>query len=217
MHIATYPIDQCVASRNGLRFHGCGYTYIARQTALHLRKEKDRLNIIALHLGSGACACAIKNGCSWDTSMGLTPVSGLTGATRSGSIDPRMPRCQPTPLPPFSACLTPRNLNSLGFHYTNSAGKLASSSTSDLHISRAEEILDSESGWQALAGTTDFGVIATLNEASHRLAFDLFVDRMCAYVGSYHVSLRGDVDALVFASGIGEKSSQLRRAVVENL
>ncbi|KAJ6787428.1 hypothetical protein PWT90_03268 [Aphanocladium album] len=193
--VATYPIDQGVASRNGLRkygFHGLSYAYITRQTAQHLGKDAHRLNIIALHLGSGASACAIRNGCSWDTSMGLTPLSGLPGATRSGSIDP-----------------------SLVFHYTNSAGKLSSSSTSDLHISRAEEILNSESGWHALTGTKDFRAIAASNDANHKLAFDLFVDRICAFVGSYYVALRGEVDALVFAGGIGEKSSQLRSAVVD--
>lgn len=91
-HIATYPIDQEVASRRGLRkygFHGLSYGFIARRTAQYLKKDIGELNIIALHLGSGASACAIKNGRSWDTSMGLTPLSGLPGATRSGSIDPR--------------------------------------------------------------------------------------------------------------------------------
>jgi len=48
-----------------------------------------------------------------------------------------------------------------------------------------------------------------------RLAFDLFVDRICGFIGTYYVSLRGQVDALVFAGGIGEKSAELRRRVVE--
>jgi len=50
-----------------------------------------------------------------------------------------------------------------------------------------------------------------------KLAFDLFVDRICGFIGSYYVSLRGDVDALVFAGGIGEKSDRLRRAVVDQI
>lgn len=50
-----------------------------------------------------------------------------------------------------------------------------------------------------------------------KLAFDLFVDRICGFVGSYYVSLRGQMDALVFAGGIGEKSSELRAAVVDQL
>ena len=97
-------------------------------------------------------------------------------------------------------------------------GKLSPASTKDLHISVAETILNKESGWKALTGTTNFGEIAdpTSFDPSHQLAFDLFVDRVSAYVGSYYVSLRGEVDALVFAGGIGERSDRLRRTVVEN-
>lgn len=91
-HISTYPIDQDVARKNHLRkygFHGISYSFITRSVAQFLGRKPEELNIIALHLGSGASACAIKHGKSWDTSMGLTPVAGLPGATRSGSIDPR--------------------------------------------------------------------------------------------------------------------------------
>jgi acetate kinase len=48
-----------------------------------------------------------------------------------------------------------------------------------------------------------------------KLAFDIVVDRICHYVGSYYVSLNGKVDALVFAGGIGEKSPELRRDVTK--
>lgn len=91
-HIRTYPINQEVAKKNHLRkygFHGISYSFIARSVASFLGKDLAETNIIALHLGSGASACAIKNGRSYDTSMGLTPVAGLPGATRSGSVDPR--------------------------------------------------------------------------------------------------------------------------------
>lgn len=94
-------------------------------------------------------------------------------------------------------------------------GKLSPSSTKDLHISRAEEILNKQSGWKALAGTTNFAEIASSSEPARQLAFDLLVDRICAFVGTYYVSLRGDVDALVFAGGIGERSARLRAAVAD--
>lgn len=100
------------------------------------------------------------------------------------------------------------------FHYASDVGKLSPASTSKLHISTAEEILNKESGWKALTGTTDFGVIARSDEPKHKLAFDIFVDRVCGFVGGYYVSLEGQVDALVFAGGIGEKSDRLRREVV---
>jgi acetate kinase len=91
-HVRTYPISQEIAKKNGLRkygFHGISYSFITRSVASFLGKPESETNIIALHLGSGASACAIKNGKSWDTSMGLTPLAGLPGATRSGSVDPR--------------------------------------------------------------------------------------------------------------------------------
>lgn len=217
-HIRTYPIDPEIAKRNRLRkygFHGISYAFITRTAAEFLGKPRDKVNLIALHLGSGASACAIKGGKSWDTSMGLTPLAGLPGATRSGSVDPRS-----APPPPkstlFPRSLTPR---SLVFHYAANAGRLSSSSTKDLHISRAEEILNKHAGWKALTGTTDFGDIVSSSRSSpeKKLAFDLFVDRICGFVGAYYVSLHGEVDALVLAGGIGEKSAELRAAVVGHL
>lgn len=105
--------------------------------------------------------------------------------------------------------------NSLVFHYASDVGKLSPASTEKLHISTAEEILNKGSGWKSLTGTTNFGIIAASDEPQHRLAFDLFVDRICGFVGSYYVSLLGQVDAIVFAGGIGERSARLRAAVVD--
>jgi len=193
--IYTYPIDPKVARRNQLRkygFHGISYAFIIRSVAEFLGKPENETSIIALHLGSGASACAIKNGESFDTTMGLTPLAGLPGATRSGSIDP-----------------------SLVFHYTHHAGRLSRSSTKDMPLSTAEEILNIKSGWKAMTGTTDFGKISASEDPQCQLAFKIFVDRILGYVGSYYVSLEGKVDALVFAGGIGEKGSKLRTAITE--
>ncbi|CAM1507291.1 Fc.00g069320.m01.CDS01 [Cosmosporella sp. VM-42] len=196
-HIYTYPINPKIAKSNRLRkygFHGISYAFITRSVAEFLHKDVSKLNIIALHLGSGASACAIRDGKSWDTSMGLTPLAGLPGATRSGSVDP-----------------------SLVFHYASDVGKLSPASTKHLHISVAEEILNKQSGWKAMTGTTNFGVVADSDDPACHLAFDIFVDRVSGFVGSYYVSLEGKVDALVFAGGIGEKSDKLRKAVVERV
>ncbi|KAK4898743.1 hypothetical protein LTR27_003916 [Elasticomyces elasticus] len=196
----TYAIDQKVAKRNKLRkygFHGLSYAFITRAVASHLQKPTKDLNIVALHLGSGASACCIKGGESIDTSMGLTPLAGLPGATRSGSIDP-----------------------SLIFHFTHDAGKPSRSSAKGMHITEAEDILNKKSGWQALTGTTDFGAISSKAEqgdAACKLAFDIFVDRVIDFVAAYYVKLGGRVDALVFAGGIGEKGVQLRQAIVEKV
>lgn len=78
-------------------------------------------------------------------------------------------------------------------------------------------MLNAESGWCSLTGTTDFAIIAASSHSNCKLAFDMFVNRICGYIGSYYVALQGRVDALVFAGGIGEKCPQLRAAVVEQL
>ena len=113
--IETYPIDPGTAKKNKLRkygFHGISYAFITRSVADFLKKPEGETSIIALHLGSGASACAVKNGKSLDNSMGLTPLAGLPGATRSGDVDP-----------------------SLIFHFTHDAGSPSPSSTKEMHIS----------------------------------------------------------------------------------
>lgn len=107
--------------------------------------------------------------------------------------------------------------SSLVFHYASDVGKLSPASTAQLHISKAEEILNKHCGWSALTGTTDFGKIAASKEPQCILAFQLLVDRIAGFIGSYYVSLEGRVDALVFAGGIGEKSASLRAAVSERV
>jgi acetate kinase len=195
--ISTYPIDQEIAQKNKLRkygFHGISYSFIVHAVSTYLKKPIEELNIVALHLGSGASACCIKNGKSLDTSMGLTPLAGLPGATRSGSIDP-----------------------SLMFHFTHAAGKPSRSSSEKMHITQAEEILNKNSGWKSLTGTTDFGKISSSERAEDKLAFNIFVDRIANYTAPYFTKLDGKVDALVFAGGIGEKGGKLREAVVRGV
>ena len=112
--VETYPIDPEIANKNKLRkygFHGISYAFITRSVAEFLKKPESETSIIALHLGSGASACAIKNGKSLDNSMGLTPLAGLPGATRSGDVDP-----------------------SLIFHFTHDAGRPSPGSTKEMHI-----------------------------------------------------------------------------------
>ncbi|PPQ63930.1 hypothetical protein CVT24_010328 [Panaeolus cyanescens] len=210
IHISSYAIDQNIAHKKGLKkygFHGLSYAFILNAVSQYLQKPKESLNLILLHLGSGASACAVQNGKSLDTSMGLTPLSGLPGATRSGTIDP-----------------------SLIFHYTARAGRMSHDPNVATHVgvTRAEDLLNRKSGWKALTGTTDFGVIASKAELGnrdpalsaqnpYRLAFDLFVDRILDFVGSYHLKLKGDVDAIVFAGGIGERSVELRAIVSDRI
>ncbi|KAH9910938.1 Acetokinase family-domain-containing protein [Fomitopsis serialis] len=208
LHVARYAINPEVAHKRGRKkygFRGPSYAYILGAVGHYLQKDTSALNLIVMHLGSGASICAIRNGQSLDTSMGLTPVSGLPGATRSGLVD-----------------------LSLIFHYRNRAVWITHDQTVDVRVTQAEEILNTESGWKALTGTSDFNevvknmqehlqqqgamkgrdVVDWQSKATWKLKFDLFrvVDRR----------LGGRADAIVFSGGIDERSAELREAVVRS-
>lgn len=69
-------------------FHGTSHSFVSKRVAELLEKPYEELKTVVCHLGNGASVCAVKNGKSVDTSMGLTPLEGLVMGTRSGDIDP---------------------------------------------------------------------------------------------------------------------------------
>ena len=86
-----YALDYEMYKKYKIRrygFHGTSHAYVTKVAAGILNKEISKLNLITLHLGNGASACAIKKGKSIDTSMGFTPLEGLVMGSRSGDIDP---------------------------------------------------------------------------------------------------------------------------------
>lgn len=85
----TYALSEALRQRvRRYGFHGSSHAYIANAAAQVLDKPLNDLNIISLHLGNGASACAISAGKSVDTSMGFTPLEGLVMGTRAGDLDP---------------------------------------------------------------------------------------------------------------------------------
>lgn len=121
---------------------------------------------------------------------------GLPGATRSGSIDP-----------------------ALIFHHTLNASALAQNQS----ISKAEIILNTQSGFKALAGTSDFADVtqrAEMGEERALQCYDLFLDRVSGFIISYLSQLLahgGHVDGVVFAGGIGENAAGLRRDLMQSV
>ncbi len=86
-----YAVPKHWYSAHGVRrygFHGLSHAHVARKAARFLGRPLEQLNLIVLHLGSGASACAIQGGRSIDTSMGMTPLEGLGMGTRCGDLDP---------------------------------------------------------------------------------------------------------------------------------
>lgn len=89
-----YAVDPALARTMHIRrygFHGTSHQYVAGRAAQLLGRPVEELNLISLHLGNGASACAIRGGVSVETSMGTTPLEGLIMGTRSGDLDPAIP------------------------------------------------------------------------------------------------------------------------------
>ncbi len=86
-----YPLPLHLYERQGIRrygFHGSSHEYVANKAAHYLQKPLNKCNLITVHLGNGASICAVKQGQSYDTTMGFTPLEGLMMGTRCGDIDP---------------------------------------------------------------------------------------------------------------------------------
>ena len=88
-HLYAIPLklEKSLAIRR-YGFHGTSHSFVAKEAVKILNRPLEELNLITLHLGNGASACAIQNGKSIDTSMGFTPLEGLVMGTRSGDLDP---------------------------------------------------------------------------------------------------------------------------------
>ena len=91
--VYTYPLPEKIRDEYGFRrygFHGISHEYVAKEAAKIIRKPFKKLRIITCHLGGGSSITCVKNGRAVDTSMGFSPMEGLTMMTRSGSIDPKI-------------------------------------------------------------------------------------------------------------------------------
>jgi len=189
-HAFHYALPRHLYKLHHLRrygFHGTSHAWVARETAKHLRRDLEELNLITLHLGNGASATAIENGRSVDTSMGLTPLEGLMMGTRSGDIDPAIHS--------FLAEQENLSLSDIDNMLNKHSGLKGICGSSDLRdIER-----------KAAAGETDA-----------KLALDMYIHRIRKYVGAYWAVL-GHVDALVFTAGVGENAGRIRARVCDGL
>ena len=169
-------------------FHGTSHRYVTLRAAEILGKKPEELNIISCHLGNGASICAIKNGKSVDTSMGLTPLEGLTMGTRSGDIDPAIIK--------FIMDHEGLDINQMNDVINKKSGLLGiSGSTSD--VRDLKEIRD---GGDEMAA----------------LAIRIFAYRARKYIGSYMAAL-GHVDLITFEGGIGEFNQDVVAMIVRDL
>ena len=169
-------------------FHGTSHYYVATQAAKLLGQSLEHSNFISAHLGNGCSVCAIKDGKSVDTSMGLTPLEGLMMGTRSGDIDPGLFNFLTTQLH-YTATQIDDLLN-------KKSGLLGVSELSN-DCRTIEDV--------ALAG----------NERA-MLALDMFCYRLAKQIAAFMVPVQR-LDALIFTGGIGENSNIIRDKVIKQL
>jgi acetate kinase len=185
----TYAVPKAWRER-GLRrygFHGTSHHYVALRVAEALRRPLEELRIVSCHLGNGASACAISNGQSVDTSMGMTPMEGLIMGTRAGDVDPGIFG--------FLAREFGLDASAVERQLTSAGGLAALTGTADM--------LDIER--RAGAGDTDA-----------QLALHAYAYRVRKYIGAYAAAM-GGLDAVAFTGGIGENSAGMRRRICERL
>jgi acetate kinase len=190
-HVYTYGLPKDQLERNHVRkygFHGTSHEYVARRCAELMKKDFAKLKIITCHLGNGSSITAVKDGQSYDTSMGLTPLEGLLMGTRTGDMDPAvvlyiMDKDK----------LSPQEMNTL--LNSKSGVKGVSGISNDMR----QLIAKSKEG-----------------DARAQLALDMFDYRLIKYIGSYVAAMAG-CDAIVFTGGIGENDVAMRARVLEPL
>ncbi|EGR4259108.1 acetate kinase [Vibrio cholerae] len=186
-----YALPYNLYKEHGIRrygMHGTSHLFIAREAAERLGKPANELNIINCHLGNGASVCAIKNGQSVDTSMGLTPLEGLVMGTRCGDIDP-----------------------AIIFHLHDTLGysveKINTMLTKESGLLGLTEVTSDCRFVEDNYGQKE--------EATR--AMDVFCHRLAKYVAGYTASLDGRLDAITFTGGIGENSAPIREMVLNRL
>src|SRR5699024_5437288 len=156
--------------------------------AKKLNQPLEELKMITCHLGNGSSITAVKNGKSVDTSMGFTPLSGVTMGTRSGDIDASL-------LPYLMEKEPVESIDEMIEILNRESGlKGLSGISSDMRDVKREE---------------------ETNERA-KLAIDIFIDRIKKYIGMYAATMNG-VDAIVFTAGIGENNPWLRKRIIEGL
>jgi len=190
-HAYRYAVPQALYAEHGVRrygFHGTSHHYVSRKAAQMSGLAFDASSWLVAHLGNGSSTCAVENGHSRDTSMGLTPLEGLVMGTRSGDVDPN--------LHGHLARTLGWSLERIDSMLNKDSGLLGLSGLSnDMRtLEQARE--------QGHAGAT--------------LAIEVFCYRLAKSLAAMSCALRR-LDGLIFTGGIGENSTLIRSKTVDHL
>ena len=186
-----YPIPYEYYKKYGIRkygAHGTSHMYVSQRLAEIEKKDVTKLKIVSCHLGQGSSICAIKNGKSFDTSMGLTPLGGIPMVTRSGDLDPSV----------LTYIMKKENI---------SAGEME-----DI-LNKKSGVM----GISGLAPDFRV-IEKASNEGNERaeIAIESFEYSIASYIAKYTAAMNG-VDYIIFTGGIGENQINIRKGICEKL
>jgi acetate kinase len=184
----TYAIDSALAEKHGIRrygFHGSSHSFVSKAAAKFLGKPS--FTGVILHLGNGGSACAVRDGKSINTSMGLTPLQGLVMGTRSGDIDPAIVM--------YLSRVAGMSLDEIDSSLNREAGLKGLTGDADMRDVRARASQSDQVAVEAL---------------------EVYALRIKHYIGAYIAQL-GKIDAIAFTAGVGENSAEMRAQVCTGL
>ncbi|ABA87817.1 acetate kinase [Syntrophotalea carbinolica DSM 2380] len=190
-HAYIYALPYAWYEQYGVRrygFHGTSHLYVSKRAAALLGKHARDCNLITMHIGNGVSHCAIRNGISIDTSMGLTPLEGAVMGTRCGDIDPAIPHFMMK-----MADLSPDEMDRL---LNKKSGVLG---ITGRYTDRRDIIQAAESG-----------------DERCQLSLEIECYRLRKYIGAYLAAV-GPLDAIVFTAGVGEHSWLIRQMALQHL
>lgn len=190
-HAYRYAVPEVLYAEHGVRrygFHGTSHRYVSQKAAQMSELPVEASSWLVAHLGNGSSTCAVENGQSRDTSMGLTPLEGLVMGTRSGDVDPN--------LHSHLARNLGWSLERIDTMLNKDSGLLGLSGLSnDMRtLEQARE--------QGHAGAT--------------LAIEVFCYRLAKSLAALSCALRR-LDGLIFTGGIGENSALIRSKTLDHL
>ncbi len=166
-------------------FHGTSHKYVYGEVCRFLGLDPASARVISCHLGNGSSVCAVKGGKVVDTSMGLTPLTGLVMGTRSGDLDPAV-------------------VTFLQQQEGLSAAEI------DTILNKKSGLL----GVSGISSDMrDIDAARAAGNEHAREAYEMFIHRLVQYVGGYYFLL-GGADAILFTGGIGENSPETRERIV---
>jgi len=190
-YVYNYAVPYKWYEKYGIRrygFHGTSLLYVAKRAAVLLNKDPFKCNLISCHIGNGVSVNAVKNGLSYDTSMGFTPLEGAIMGTRAGDHDAALD---------FYVMqeedYSPEKMNNL---LNKKSGILG---ITGKYVDRRDVVKAASQG-----------------DERAQLALEMEAYRLKKYIGAYTAAL-GRVDALIFTAGVGEMSDIIRSKVLEGL